>query len=691
MNIPQSIIANEMYQQNFWWSFSPSEGRELLTVSKKMQKLLGRKIETLEDFAGESETTLIRFKMNKALELSKKKQALDIRFVSILETIKGQKSFQNQLQVIDVEGVDVIWSTCLDISEMAALEKEIVDAHGRSSLAQIKQRQELLEEQNKFISDSYDQQSRFLALLSHELRSPLLGISSLVKRLREDVDGSDQALNMLKTINMTAEQANYLVNDILTYSQTEYDGITLHPSKVLLPELLENVKQLTKSIAADKSLIVSLVYLSNHDEVRVDGVRLTQILINLIVNSIKFTQFGGVNIEVAEKQPGLFSFKITDSGEGINNELLESIFEPFAQLKPDSEYTSSRSLGAGLGLFVVKQLVELMGSKINVSSTMGVGTTFEFSLQLECTQTDKKNHKTAKASNRTTKQTAELDGNLSKNHQSPHKHNDLDSVAVTKGYRVLVADDSKINRMVLAGYLADLSCEVIEAVDGRQAWELFQQNDFDYVLLDIQMPYMDGVEVSQKIQSLRTSNKLESLKGVFAITAGGESSGFKELKDEPKSYGFDEWLVKPVSKEQIMRLFTKNYRAQEMEGSSAVSSGDSNSANHHSQSESTEPFLYENRSTIPKQFAHLIEPFLEEMQSSLEKLNYSNQAQDRQAIQKLAHYLKGNCMLFQLRDLANQFTTLENVQEPTKNDVQRELETVDILDKIRLAVKFLEN
>lgn len=688
MNIPQSIIANEMYQQNFWWSFSHSEGKELLTVSKKMQKLLGRKIETLEDFAGESETTLIRFKMNKSLELSKKKQSLDIRFVTILETIKGQRSFQNQLQVIDIDGVDIIWATCLDISEMAALEKEIVDAHGRSSLAQMKQRQELLEEQNKFISDSYDQQSRFLALLSHELRSPLLGISSLVKRLREEIDGSTQTLNMLKTINMTAEQANYLVNDILTYSQTEYDGITLHPSKVLLPELLENVKQLTKSIAADKSLIVSLVYLSHHDQVCVDGVRLTQILINLIVNSIKFTQFGGVNIEVAEKQPGLFTFKITDSGEGINNELLESIFEPFAQLDADSEHTSSRSLGAGLGLFVVKQLVELMGSKINVSSTMGVGTTFEFSLQLECTQADKKNHKAEKASNRTTKQAAELDGNLSENNQSTHKHNDLESVAVTKGYRVLVADDSKINRMVLAGYLADLSCEVVEAVDGRQAWELFQKHDFDYVLLDIQMPHMDGVEVSQKIQAL---NKPESLKGVFAITAGGESSGFRELTDDPKSYGFDEWLVKPVSKEQITRLFTKNYRAQEMESSSAVLNGDSSSANHHSQSESAEPFLYEGRSTIPKQFAHLIEPFLDEMQSSLEKLNYSNQAQDRQAVQKLAHYLKGNCMLFQLRDLADMFKTLENLQELTKNDVQRELETVDILEKIRLAVKFLEN
>jgi len=449
MSIPQTVLENAMFNQNLWWSYAKEGDLEVLNLSEGLQRYLGRAVVVLEDIMGDYETALLRLKIEEALQDENAVNSeFDMRFNASYETLKGKRSFQHQLRVLQVDSEKIVWANCIDVSEMVALEREMVDAQGRMTLSHIYDRQQALEERNAFITNSYNKQSRFLALLSHELRSPLLGISSLIKRLRLDANVSPEVSSILKTIAMTAEQSTYLVNDILTYSQTEYDGITLHPAEISLPELLESVKQLTKSIASDKDLIISLVYLGEHQYVLADGVRLTQILINLIVNGIKFTQYGGVNIEISETKKDYFFFKITDSGEGITKERQQKIFEPFAQLEADEgKYaTNTRYLGAGLGLFVVRQLVELMGGEITVKSEVGVGTTFTFELKLQSLD---KSRLTVNGSEGVTELVV-LQKESSSTDRKAKKVAVVNSQALTEQanlnqLKVLVDDDSKIN------------------------------------------------------------------------------------------------------------------------------------------------------------------------------------------------------------------------------------------------------
>jgi len=699
MSLQQTELANQMYHQTLWWSYVKEGNQELLQISDALQEVLGRSIIVIEDMMGEFETKLLRLKITEALKAEQStKSDFDMRFVASYETLKGKRTFQHQLRVLENEDKKVVWCQCIDVSEMAALEREMVDAQGRLSLQQVVEREQHIADQSRFVHDSYDKQSRFLAMLSHELRSPLLGISSLVKRLRSEIDTSPDVLNMLKTIHMTAEQSTYLVNDILTYSQTEYDGITLHPSEVSLPELLESVKQLTKSIGSDKNLVISLVYLGKHKYVLADGVRLTQILINLIVNGIKFTQYGGVNIEINEKENGKFVFNITDSGEGIPENRLNKIFEPFAQLEAsEGGYTKNTTyLGAGLGLFVVKQLVELMKGDIKVSSSVGVGTSFEFSLSLPIIFTDNLSVDKDQISQQkkiTNLKKAKLRRII--NDRADDTKSSTNAQATEQRYKVLIADDSKINRMVLAGYLSDFHCDVVEAKDGREAWDLFQKNQFDYVLLDIQMPFMDGLQVCKNIQTLFEKGETPNLKGVFAITAGGDSSGFMDENEHHEGIGFDKWLVKPVGKTQILALLEQNYRdSNKNKRTSKQKNKITDNKKILTDNTDSDELELHTLNDIPKQFHHLFEAFIQEINSGLQELNEHNLKDEVDEIQRLAHYLKGNCMLFQLPGLVKLFKMLESTQQnaldESINKAQRLKKTEKILQKIVLIMKSLE-
>jgi len=685
-----SFLAEKMYQHNLWWTYQKKDGKEYIEVSQTLAAELGREVHVLNDIMGKYATSLLSLKIDEAIKKAQDRNDDThrfSRFVTSFETVRGKRSYQNQLEVLDDWDTPLILVTCVDITEMVELEREMVDAQGRLSVTQVYERQDFLEQQNKLIKDSYAKQSRFLALLSHELRSPLLGISSLVKRLRCLMDNSPEVDSMLKTISMTAEQSTYLVNDILTYTQTEYDGIKLHPTVVELSEILENVKLLTKSIANDKGLNLSVVMLTKNNLVTVDSVRLTQILINLIINGIKFTQYGGVNLEVKETQTGVYRFTISDSGEGIPQARLREVFEPFAQVDSgDGRSRKQQYLGAGLGLFVVKQLVELMGGEIKISSRQDVGTQFQFALNLSAEQSAVRPKKEISEPEKQT--------TLSGKKTEPQDIC-LDDSCV---YKILVADDSEINRMVLTGYLAELKCPVAEAKDGKVAWKMLQEEPFDYVILDIQMPNMDGVEVARRLHEQFINGKQRNLRGVFAVTAGGESTGFENVNELLDSGAFDEWLVKPVSKKQIINLLKKDYRTDKRKSLSSVKPSPVKKNIQQSLEKENKRIHIEGyeptADDIPAQFHSLIPAFVEEMNKNLLKLEELNEKADLEAIKKLAHYMKGNVMLFQLDELVELCKQLEILQDAKYKDANqassREQKTARILQKIQLAVKSLE-
>ncbi len=684
MSFDKSAFASEMLDRALWWRYSVEDGKECFELSDALQALFEKPVVHIQDLTGQYTTPLLPLKIQEVLTTPDK----NTRFVASYNTLEGKQSFQHRLRVFESDGVRYVWAICIDVSEMVELEREMVDSQGRLSVNQLYERQALLEQQNRFINESYQKQSRFLAMLSHELRSPLLGISSLVERLQEKSQDkalgaitNPETLTALRTIHMTAEQSIFLVNDILTYSQTEYDEITLHPMPFSLKEVLENVKQLTKSIATDKGLIISMVYLGKRDRVIGDSVRISQILINLIVNSLKFTQFGGVSIEVSEKANNHFMFKVTDSGEGISKDKQDRIFEPFAQLESRG---SSFNIGSGLGLFVVKQLVELMGGEISVTSNLGVGTSFYVDLELgEADEME-----------------AGFAGAMDLDHiTSTSTEKDVLSESRAH-YKILVADDSKINRMVLAGYLQEQACTVFEAKDGREAWEIFQEEPFDYVFLDIQMPFFDGIEVSQKIQQSIAQNPqlAKQLKGVYAITAGGEESNFIPEGESLASIGFDGWFVKPVTQSQIIGLLQehkepidsirqighkdsaeKSQKPLQLEKSVANSVKNDVAANG-----------WDTVEKVPAQFSALMDAFMIEIESGLADLQSYNQSKNWFALAAKAHYLKGNCMLFQLDNTVSLLREIENIEKNEKNAPIKQQKIDLLLEKLEFGLKYLE-
>lgn len=632
-----------------WWRCDVSSSTHEIECSKALQALFEHPINQIDDLTGMYSTPLIKLKVQEVLQNPKK----DLRFVTSYETKNGKFSYQHRLSVYVEKDKTWVFSECLDVTEMVLLEREIVDSKGRSSLAQVYERQAFLEEQNRLIEESYQKQSRFLALLSHELRSPLLGVKSMVMHLKQVFADNDYLVERLKIINLTTEQVTFLVNDILTYSQTEYDAIILHPKRFSLHQTFEYVKQLTKSIAADKNVLVSFVYIGEKDWVFGDSVRLAQILINLIVNAIKFTRVGGVTVEVKQQPGEQFSFMVTDSGEGIPPEKLQEIFDPFVQFKTEG---STKALGSGLGLSVVKQLVDVMGGDISVTSKLHVGTTFNFSLELQ------------EASEALPIEAQEVDAEQSQINQLKQHQ-----------YRVLVVDDSKINRMVLTGFLNDLNCQVEEASDGKQAWELFEKQAFDFVFLDIQMPIMDGFEVMKRINQKRQKGLLKELKSVFAITAGGGEELIPKGQTL-QSLGFKKWFVKPISQEQVIKLLTES----EIKMTEKIDTVQPPIEQNQEEVESFEKEI----DHIPSQFQPLIGSFAEELKQNLQEMREQINNHQWVELKAKAHYVKGNCMVFQLERWVEWLRTIEsNLQS---EHINKSL-VIEQLTKLEIALKYLEN
>ena len=261
----------------------------------------------------------------------------------------------------------------------------------------------------------------------------------------------------------------------------------------------------------------------------------------------------------------------------------------------------------------------------------------------------------------------------------------------TKHYKILVADDSKINRMVLAGYLEEENCTVTEAKDGLQAWNMYQEGEFDFVFLDIQMPFLDGLEVSKKIQQSVKENPVHAkqLKGVFAITAGGEESGFIPPGESLESIGFDGWFVKPVTQTQIVGLLQESYssKSARIPAPQAISSKPQ-------PSKKTVPVDVESDldtfDKVPAQFHALMDSFLSEVTEGLAEMVSLNKVNNGFALAAKAHYLKGNCMLFQLDNMVDLFRTVEEIVKNEKiSDVkQQKLDLV--LEKLQFSLKYLE-
>jgi len=366
--------------------------------------------------------------------------------------------------------------------------------------------------------------SQFLATMSHEIRTPMNGVLGALDLLRRSaLDGPQRRL--VKTALSSGETLLAIINDVLDHAKIEAGKLTLKPAVTSLHALAASVTALLRASAQARGLALELeIGPQAPDHVVVDALRLKQVLLNLAGNAIKFTPAGCVSLRLtAQAAPeGLLGvrFEVNDSGIGIEPQRLPHLFEPFYQVDGSSQ---RRRGGTGLGLAISRHIVEAMGGRIAVRSTPGQGSTFCVELTLP--------------------PPAAADG--------PPEVPDsavgsLDEAAEPLRGTVLVVEDNEVNRMLAREMLVSLGLEVVEAVDGRQALAVLGACKVDLVLMDCQMPELDGYATTQALRE-RESQRGEKRLPVVALTA----DAFDSDAERARAAGMDAHLAKPYTRSAL--------------------------------------------------------------------------------------------------------------------------------------------
>lgn len=381
-----------------------------------------------------------------------------------------------------------------------------------------------LEKATKEAGQANEAKTNFVSNISHEMRTPLNGIIGASELLAQTkLDGKQSEL--LKMVGTSASSLKKLINDVLDISKIEKGKVELEDITFFLPDLVQRL-QLMFQLEVERKQLWLRFDLGPETERHYVGSlhHIEQVLVNLIANAIKFTQHGGIDVTVSDTNQ--LTFRIRDTGIGIKAEVLPMIFDSFTQA--DSSITR-RYGGTGLGTSIAKQLVEVMGGNIEVSSQVNVGTTFVVSLPLM--------HAAAPA--QPVKDEINLDSQSNVVPLSSHNK-------FRKKIRVLIADDNVVNRLILNETLQKMHCIVKAVENGDDALDALEHHQFDLMILDYNMPEMNGLEVFNIYHALPGSKPLRTV----ILTADAT----KTTQERCLRAGVYQVLTKPVVSRQIHTL-----------------------------------------------------------------------------------------------------------------------------------------
>ncbi|MDX1719349.1 MAG: ATP-binding protein [Salegentibacter mishustinae] len=362
--------------------------------------------------------------------------------------------------------------------------------------------------------------AQFLSTITHELRTPLYAVTGLTHLLLEESPTENQKEH-LNSLKFSGEYLLSLINNILDLNKLEANKVEIMEASFDLKKRISDVLVALKNSADEKNTKIHFNYDDTiPEELKGDPLKISQILINLIGNSIKFTEDGDIWINVSknsrEGNNVLLDFEIKDNGEGISKEKQKAIFENFTQ---GSTQINRKFGGTGLGLSIVKNLLSLLGSEINLESDLGKGSTFTFQLKFEAKEVDNS------INNTPTKAAEPFENKL-------------------EGKNILIVEDNKINQMITRKILEKhgVKCEVAD--NGTIAVEKTQEKEYDLILMDIHMPGISGIEATKEIRKFNSEIPIIALTAVTLDDNLDEFylNGFSDII--PKPYKTEEFFLK---------------------------------------------------------------------------------------------------------------------------------------------------
>jgi PAS domain S-box-containing protein len=572
------------------------------------------------------------------------------------EKLGNGRSFQGELRNFSKDGteywLDISVTPVKDsdgnITHFTAIERDITDR---------KLNEEELQRERDRAETANIAKGEFLANMSHELRTPMNGIIGLSDLLM-DTPMNEEQKQSVEAINKSSETLLILLNDILDSSKIDAGEMALENVPFNLKAVIDDTIKLLKSRIDEKNIEFKYHYSPSLPAGLVgDSTRLQQIIINLIGNALKFTDKGEITLSLSRTEDNLMKIVVDDTGIGIPKDKLDDIFMKFTQA---DESTSRRFGGTGLGLSISQKLTELMGGTIGVHSIEGQGSSFWFKIPII---------------------EADIDvTQMSTNHQN------LTPVDFSNA-NIMVVDDHPINLMYMRKLLKKIGIDRVQMVDnGQEAFEYTQVGMYDAILMDCQMPGMDGFETTEAIRKMHKGNALHT--PIIAVTA----NAMKGDREKCIAAGMDDYLSKPVDPNALQQTLQKWVKYEELELVSIdvkISTVTEENQGHETTSVDTPPpvdlpALRDLFGNDPDDEKMLFDLFFTTSDEALKNLKQAMDTNDNEQWRKAAHKIKGSAANMRAENLAAICTEAEkNYEYSDKKDhyltnIKKEIQNIEL-------------
>ncbi len=538
--------------------------------------------------------------------------------------LSGEELFEKNARLFEEAAVQrALINNIKDAIQTISPEQEIKDDDilriGEVLTNTVKERKEFekqLEEARENAEQSLETRKLFLANISHEIRTPINAISGM-SGILADTDISDTQKQYVKAIQSSSKSLMVIVNDILDMSKLESGKFSADFIPFDIRSIVDPLYTSYLLRTDEKGISFSIDYPKDMPKwVFGDPTRLGQILNNLISNAIKFTDKGKVSLKITFEKKGKlneFCFTVTDTGIGIDQEKLKTIFEFFSQ---EDNTITRRFGGTGLGLAISKSIAELLGGEIKVESEKNVGSTFKFCLSMPEAAEQEKNVTVAQS--------------------------DL------TGKNVLIVEDNELNRFLAVTILKKWNANIHIAENGEEAVTAVKNKDIDVVLMDIQMPVMDGVAAAIAIR-----NDLNSNVPIIALTA----NALESEKEKCWQAGMNEYITKPYNPEFLLEkiiFLIENSSSNEEQNSEHISLEN----------------LSELMNGSKEQMIRMTTVFLDQIERHFNELKFALNENDLDQISEITHKLKSSFKLFGLNKTGG---LLERIEQKAKALERKEL------------------